>query len=196
MLGVKAFYSVGGGTPNVSGLDWRPAVLTNVERTDPFTKKPIVCPVWAAVEDAPPRQRAEVFCQVDLTVDAAWAPARATLAAQSATLHDGLIVELWSLVIGEREALSAWRPTWVTPDGDSQLIAFPDVVTRWLGNPQAPPIASVVGGWEEMGYLGNVAGSDGRLVAESLIHLLGPMARTTILNGATLLAFGSGYALP
>jgi hypothetical protein len=193
---IKALHCMSDGTPNLPGAVWRVPVLRVLERMDPFSKKMTSAPLWSPTNANEQTAVAEGYDHTDLSESGDWATIRQIFAARAAALHEGLAIEMWALVVGESEALSAWKPSWITEDGEAQLIKFPAAVTSWTAEADASQIAALADRWQNFPYLTNASGDDAMCVASDIIRLMQPMARTAVERSASILAEVSGYVLP
>lgn len=193
MHSVRELHCASPGLPRAADLDWRRVALGSVRRTDPFTGREVVAADWQAAEAAPATAFASAYERVVLSAAEEWAPAARGLAANHAALHDGHLVELWSLVIGDARAQAAWAPSFITPDRESQLLTFPADVTRWLASAHADVIAEAVGRWAELPYLEAAGGEQAHAIAECAFQILVPLARIAVRREAEILAMVSGY---
>ena len=196
MQQVHELFCIDPGRPDVSGKRWRTAVLSQVERSDPFTGKRALVPRWIPSDDACAGHVARVHYHVDLDTDPAWASARHALAAQSSALHEGILFELWNLVLGEVDARMAWKPAWMAEDSQHQLMQIPDAVTRWLATSNADGKAQALERWIHLPYLTNAGGANAELIGGTLIEILSMPARIAVSREAIVVAQLSDYVAP
>lgn len=193
---VRALWCIGQGAPEVSRQVWLRATLEEVLRDDPFTGKAIAVPTWMPTDAVEPGGPAKVFGIIELATDELWVPAARALKAQSSALHDGMLFEMWTVIVGEAAAQSAWKPSWVTRDRLAQLIEFPVGVTRWLAASVDEARDNVLSQWLQLPYLENAGGPDASVVGQSLLRILTPLARIAVEHEASIVAEVHGYVLP
>jgi len=196
MYQIRAFWCIGRGVPELSRQVWFRTTLTEVSRDDPFTGKAIIVPTWVPADAVEPSGAAEVYGFIELATDEVWAPAARALKAQSSGLHDGMLFELWTIIVGEAAAQSAWKPSWITRDGLAQLIEFPVGVSRWLAASVDEARAKSLSQWLQLPYLENAGGPEASMVGQSLLRILTPLARVAVEHEASMVAEVHGYALP
>lgn len=196
MLHVQRFYCIGGGVPALSERTWLPIRFREVVRDDPFTGKTITVPTWVPDDAKNGGDVAAVYGRVDLVTSPAWAPAARALEGQSAALHDGMLFELWTVIVGQADAEPAWKPAWVTTDGLVQIIEFPTGVTAWLATASEERRQEALSQWIGLPYLENAAGASARMVGECVLAILAPLANAAMEYDAKIVAEASEYVLP
>jgi hypothetical protein len=193
---VKGLYAVGDGVPPVLGATWRPAVLQTMARKDPFSGKIVSAPHWIATAGGHGERVAGVYSELVLAKEPAWAEPARLMGDRVAGFHTGIVVELWSVIVGAETALSAWKPSWLTPDREALLIAFPARVTQWLAELQEADASAVISAWAEMPYMDEAAGPDALMICRTFLSLVQPIGRVARERGGNILMCAGGYVLP
>ncbi len=107
---------------------------------------------------------------------------------QGGVLHDGMLMTLWIAVLGEAEALDAWKPSFLWPSGSARsLYRFPARAVAGLANCNEEETAKR---WSESAYFQNFYTSSSSSAARDILRVVVGCCRT---NPTELFAVSRGY---
>lgn len=168
---------------------WVAPELRHELRRNPFTNQVEEFAVWRPISESSAAETTFELTTVPLDVAVLSSPeARENAALQGGLLHEGMLIELWAPLLGETEAINAWKPAFLRPDMPNRsLFRFPEKATQRLARCDIRSVAEV---WAKSGYFENFYLSSSPSAALDILNVITDCVRT---GTGDLYAVSRGY---